>query len=274
MRPSAPRAFFYLLIVAISVLNFPLVNMALGAFHTEDGWDLGAFAGVLANPYWMDALGRSVWIALTSSVVSTCLGLMAALALVGRKPGILGGLIAAAMVMPEIVFALTLLLWFASLGFRLGLTTLILAHVTFSVSFAYWILRSRLDRLDPALFEAAADLGAGAWQTFRRVTLPLLVHSLAASMLLCFLLSFDDFLISFFVNGVGTDTLPIKLYSSMKTGMTNETNALAFLMSLISGLVILILARTPVLRGILGSEKLSVQNDLVPVEIQSAVNQA
>lgn len=270
MRPRAPRACFALLLVTLVTLNFPLVNMAVDAFRgPEGGWDLTAFAGVLANPYWMEALGRSVGLAAISAAGSTALGLLAALALANRRSGLLGGLIAAAMVMPEIVFALTLLLWFSALGLRLGLNTLILAHVTFSISFAFWILRSRLERLDPALFEAAADLGAGGWQTFRRVTLPLLLPSLGASLTLGFLLSFDDFLISFFVNGVGTDTLPIKLYSSMKTGMTNETNALAFLMSLISGLLVLWLSRTRFLKGLLGSEQTAVKDDLVAVKIES-----
>ncbi|MBX3018605.1 MAG: ABC transporter permease [Bdellovibrionaceae bacterium] len=268
MRPAAPRACFALLILTLILLNFPLVNMAVGAFRGPDGWDFAAFVGVLENPYWMDALVRSVWLGLASAVGSTLLGLLAALALANRRPGVLGAMMAAAMVMPEIVFALTLLLWFSALGLRLGLNTLILAHITFSVSFAFWILRSRLERLDPALFEAAADLGAGGWQTFRRVTLPLLLPSLGASCMLCFLLSFDDFLISFFVNGVGSDTLPIKLYSSMKTGMTNETNALAFLMSLISGLLVLWLSRTRILRGLLGSEQPTVKDDLVAIKIE------
>lgn len=269
MRPRAPRACFAILLVTLLLLNFPLVNMAIGAFRGEDGWNFTAFLGVLENPYWMEALGRSVALGVASALGSTVLGLFAALALANRKPGVLGTMMAAAMVMPEIVFALTLLLWFSAIGLRLGLETLIVAHITFSVSFAFWILRSRLERLDPALFEAAADLGAGSWQTFRRVTLPLLKPSVGASVMLCFLLSFDDFLISFFVNGVGTDTLPIKLYSSMKTGMTNETNALAFLMAVISSLLVLWLSRTRYLRGLLGLEQAPVKNDLVAVKIES-----
>jgi spermidine/putrescine transport system permease protein len=269
MRPQAPKFCFYLLLATLVALNFPLLNMAIGSFWTTDGLSFTAFIGVLENPYWMDALIRSLWIAGAASILSTLLGLLAALALAGRKPGLLGGLISAAMVMPEIVFALTLLLWFSFLGLSLGLETLVLAHVTFSLSFAFWILRSRLEKLDPLLFEAAADLGASPSQSFFRVTLPLLIPSLGASVVLCFLLSFDDFLISFFVNGVGTDTLPIKLYSSMKTGMSNETNALAFLMSLLSGVGILALSRAKFLRGLLGSEQLAVKNDLVAVQIKS-----
>lgn len=252
MRPQAPKICTWVLWLTLLLLHFPLLNMAMGAFWSDQGLNLQAFAGVLANAYWIDALGRSFWIAMASALLSTLLGLLAALSLKGRPSGVLGNLLSLAMVMPEIVFALTLLLWFSTMGLRLGLLTLVLAHVTFSLSFAFWILRSRLERLDPLLFEAAADLGSSSLQTFLRVTLPLLGPTIGASLMLCFLLSFDDFLISFFVNGVGTDTLPIKLYSSMKTGMTAETNALAFLMSLISGVGVILLARSRFLRHLLG----------------------
>lgn len=261
-RPRAPWWCFFLFAVMAVALHFPLINMAVGAFWNGEAWSINAFAGVLANPYWMEALGRSLWLGLVAAICSSVLGFMAALALHGRRSGVLGHFLNFAMLIPEIVFALTLLLWFSAVGLSLGLSTLILAHVTFSISFSFWILRSGLEKLDPLLFEAAQDLGAGLWESFFKVTLPLMLPSFAASVLVAFLLSFDDFLISFFVNGVGTDTLPIKLYSSMKTGMSNETNALAFLMSLISGLGLLLATRSRVLKGLLSSEKLVTKHDI------------
>lgn len=106
----------------------------------------------------MDALGNSLWVAVFSALGSTLLGLLAVLAGSGI---FLGSMLALAMVLPEIVFALILLTWFAFWVFDLGLFTVILAHITFSVSFSYLIIRSRFEKLDPLLFEAAADLGAG-----------------------------------------------------------------------------------------------------------------
>ncbi|ODS51073.1 MAG: hypothetical protein ABS42_00325 [Bdellovibrio sp. SCN 50-8] len=235
-RPLAPIWCFAILIFCLAALYVPMLVMAAGAFRTADGWGLDAFGSVLSNSYWMDALANSLWVAIFSAIGSTLLGLLAALAGSGV---FLGSMLALAMVLPEIVFALILLTWFAFLGFDLGLVTVILAHITFSVSFSYLIIRSRFEKLDPLLFEAAADLGAGGLGRLFSVTLPLLKPALISSFFIAFLLSFDDFLISFFVNGVGTDTLPMKLYASMKMGMTSELNALATIMVLISALCIL-----------------------------------
>lgn len=253
MRPQAPRAFIFLYGLVLIALFAPLAHMAWGAFSNQEGLSFSAFRAVLQNSYWMEALGRSLWIGGVSAIGSTFLGLFAVLAPSGKLRWLLQPFLAASMVMPEIVFALTLLLWFAFLHFSLGLVTLILAHITFSLSFSYWILKSRFDQLDPLVFEAAADLGASSRQILLRVTLPLMVPAIVTSVLVGFLLSFDDFLISFFVNGVGTDTLPMKLYASMKTGMSNETNALALVMVLISALAILSLARSRLFKGLLGA---------------------
>lgn len=247
-RPRSPvwtRSILWLMLV---LLYGPLAVMVLGAFRFQGAWGFGHFVQAISDPYWMEALGRSAAVAVGTGLLSTILGMGAALSLEKRRSFTLGTrslliFITLAMVMPELVFALTLLSWFAWLGQSLSLLTVIAAHVTFSVSFSFLIFQGQLAQMDDSLLEAAQDLGASPWQAFWKVKLPLLIPSVFSSFLVCFILSFDDFLISYYVNGVGSDTLPIKLYSSMKTGMTPQLNALATLMSLISAGVLILIAR-------------------------------
>ena len=135
--------------------------------------------------------------------------------------------------------AVSLLLFFSVLRqwlglFQLGLATMVVAHVTFQIPFVAIVVRSRLTGLDPALEEAAHDLGANAWQTFWRVTFPLMVPGVAAGAMLAFTLSLDDFVVSFFTSGPGSTTLPILIYSSVKRGLTPDINALSSLIVLAS----------------------------------------
>ena len=140
---------------------------------------------------------------------------------------------------PDVVMAVALLLfyslarnWFGL--FELGLVTMILGHVTFQIPFVAVVVRARLAGLDPALEEAAHDLGANEWQTFRHVTLPLILPGVLAGAMLAFTLSLDDFVVSFFTSGPGATTLPILIYSSVKRGITPDINALSTLIILAS----------------------------------------
>ncbi len=228
--------------------------MAIGAFQVEESWGLLHFKTALSDPYWTEALARSGLVAVGTGLIATVIGLGVALFLDRQKPPSFPGkslaaivmlaMVTLAMVMPELVFALTLLSWFAWLGQGLSLWTVLLAHVTFSVSFSYLIFRGRLAQMDLSLIEAAQDLGASPLQAFYKVKFPLLAPTIVSSFLVCFILSFDDFLISYFVNGVGSDTLPIKLYSAMKTGMSPQLNALATIMAFISGALLIALTRS------------------------------
>lgn len=248
-RPKAPAWAQSVLYGVLVLLYIPLLVMALGSFRVEEGWGFKHFVDALSDPFWMEALARSSIVALGTGVIATLLGLGVALFLDGRlrltgpEKG-LSALITLAMVMPELVFALTLLSWFAWLGQSLSLFTVLASHVTFSISFSYLIFRGRLAQMDLSLIEAAQDLGAGPLQAFWKVKLPQLFPTIVSSFLVCFILSFDDFLISYFVNGVGSDTLPIKLYSAMKTGMSPQLNALATIMALISGGLLILVTRS------------------------------
>jgi spermidine/putrescine transport system permease protein len=143
------------------------------------------------------------------------------------------------LVVPDIVMAIGLLLLYAVVRERLsifepGLLTMTLAHVTFQIPFVMLVVRARLAGLDTSLYEAAHDLGATSWQTFRHVTLPLIWPGVLAGALLAFTLSLDDFVISFFTTGPGATTLPILIYSSVKRGVTPDIHALSTLMFLAS----------------------------------------
>jgi len=189
------------------------------------------------------ALRNSLLVALLATVISTVIGTMAALALErydfwGRLS--FDALLYLPIIIPEIAMAVMLLLFFILTRVQLGLGTVIIAHVAFCVSYVAVVVRARVAGLDRTLEEAAQDLYANEWQTFRRVTLPLIMPGIVGGALLAFTLSLDDFVITFFTTGPGTTTLPIQVYGMIKTGVTPEINALSALMLVVS--VVLVVA--------------------------------
>ena len=142
------------------------------------------------------------------------------------------------LVIPEVMMGVALLLLFVLIHVPLSLTTVMIGHVAFNLPIAIVLLRARLQKLDPRLLEAAADLGATPWQAFWRVTLPLLSPAVIGAALLAFTVSLDDFLITFFVAGPGATTLPLKVYSMIKTGLSPEINALSALLVCLSMVII------------------------------------
>jgi spermidine/putrescine transport system permease protein len=194
------------------------------------------------NDLALHAAGITITLATTSTAVSTMLGTLLALGL--SRETLSGRRFAewslqTVIAVPDIVMAIALLMFYAVarqwLGiFEPGLLTITLAHITFQIPFVTLVVRARLSGLDPALAEAARDLGATGWQTFRRVTFPLIWPGILAGALLAFTLSLDDFVVSFFTTGPGATTLPILIYSSVKRGLTPDINALSTLMVLVS----------------------------------------
>lgn len=183
------------------------------------------------------ALRNSLLVALLATAISTVIGTMAALAL--ERYDFWGklsfdALLYLPIIIPEIAMAVMLLLFFILTRVQLGLGTVIIAHVAFCVSYVAVVVRARVAGLDRTLEEAAQDLYANEWQTFRRVTLPLIMPGIVGGALLAFTLSLDDFVITFFTTGPGTTTLPIQVYGMIKTGVTPEINALSALMLVVS----------------------------------------
>ena len=146
--------------------------------------------------------------------------------------------------MPEILLGVSLLLFFIQvLNLTLGMLSIILAHITFSIGFVAVIVRARLAGMDENLFEAARDLGASPWETFRYVTFPLILPAIVAGGLMAFTLSIDDFVITFFTAGVGVQTLPLRIYSMIKIAVTPEVNAVSTLLMLLTLTMIVLAAR-------------------------------
>jgi spermidine/putrescine transport system permease protein len=238
-------AFGFLLIYA------PLVLLILGSFlpfgftaSQSGGWSLRWYRKLLAEPTIIDALWMSVVVGFWSTLGATFLGTAAAIALsrgqfVGKR--VFSVLTYFPLVMPEIVLGLALLTWFVLLNLTLGVVSIVSAHITFSTSYVLLTVKTRLDGFDDSLLEAARDLGATPFQIFWKVTLPLIFPGILAGSLMAFTLSFDDFLITYFTAGAGSETLPIKIYSMIKFGITPEINALSTLMLLITLVTILAL---------------------------------
>jgi spermidine/putrescine transport system permease protein len=178
----------------------------------------------------LGAFKLSLTVGLTATAIATVIGTLTALALARhefRGKTFADSAIYAATVMPEIVVGVSLLVFFVAAAIPLGVVTIIIAHVAFTISFVTIVVRARLSGMDRSVEEAAQDLGASPVQTFLRITLPLILPGVMAGALLAFTLSFDDFVITFFVAGVGSSTLPLKIYSMIKFGVSPVINALS-----------------------------------------------
>jgi putrescine transport system permease protein len=215
-----------------------------GGFSTQ--W----YASLLANQALKDAAMLSLGVAVASATLATVLGTLAALALdrarSGRAKLLFGGLIAAPMVMPEVITGLSLLLMFVALDVERGFFTVTLAHATLTLCFVTMIVQARLATLDRALEEAAQDLGASPWRVTLTITLPLALPAIIAGWLLAFTLSLDDLVIASFTTGPGATTLPMRIYSAVRLGVSPEINAISTL--LIAGVAALVVTASLLLK--------------------------
>jgi spermidine/putrescine transport system permease protein len=239
---------------AIAVYAFLYVPLAVVvAFSFNDsrlnaewvGFTLNWYKTLLADEAMLQAAFNSLLIAVVASAVATVLGTMAGIAMHRWKPKLLPFMVLTPVAMPEILLGVSLLVFFITAFGQesLSLLTVVLAHITFCLGFVAIIVRSRLAGMDESLFEAARDLGATPWQTFRLVTLPLIMPGIIAGALMAFTLSIDDFVITFFTSGVGVKTLPLQIYSMIKVAVTPEVNAVSTLLMLITLAMIAIASR-------------------------------
>jgi len=232
-------AFLYLPIFILIIYSFN-ANKVVGVW---EGFSLRWYQELFHDRAIASAFRNSMWVAIWSTVISTILGTMAALVLERyrfRGRMIYDGALYLPIIIPDIVMALSTLLFFVMVGVALSRYTIVIAHIAFNISFVAVIVRARLASMDDNLEEAAADLGANEWATFRRVTFPLLLPGIIAGALLAFTLSLDDFVITFFVSGPGSTTLPVRVYSMIKFGVTPEVNAISTLMLVGSTLLVII----------------------------------
>lgn len=233
-------AFLYLPIVMVVVFSFS-ASSNVGIWG---GFSLQWYERMFANEQLMNSLQNSVIIALISTTVATVLGTAAALSLdryrrwIGR--GAFDGLLYLPIIIPDVAMAVMLLMWFTQTQLvPFGRTSITLAHIAFNISFVAIIVRARLANMDPAMEDAAADLYAGRWKTFSKVTLPLILPGVLGGALLALTLSLDDVVITSFVQGPGATTLPVYVFGLIRKSITPEINAVSTLMITISMVLVL-----------------------------------
>jgi spermidine/putrescine transport system permease protein len=241
-----------------ALLFVPIAVVVLFSFNSERS--LQEFAGVslrwydafFASESYRSSLQASIQIALVTMVVATVLGTMLAFGLVrsrSRSSGAFNVLMLVPLVTPEIVAGVSALLLFTQMGLRLSVLTIILAHITFSISYVTVVVRARLAALNPEVEAAAMDLGATRMQVMRLVILPELWPAILAAGLLVFALSFDDFVLSFFTTGESPQPLPVRIYSAIRFGVTPTINAIGTLMLAVSVVAIGLALALPRLFG-------------------------
>ena len=242
LRPSAlilgghlrlVYGFLYLPILVLMVLS-----LNRGGMPTAwTGFSLHWYVTLWESPEIVSAALNTLIVAFVSTLIATALGTLLALGVERRRSSSgLDALLFAPMIIPDIVLAIALLSFFTLLDVTLGLHSIILSHVVFNIAFVCAIVRTRLKHFDHSIVEASADLGADDFTTFRRITLPVIFPGVLAGALLAFTLSVDEFIIAFFTAGAGSSstTLPMRIYSMIRFGVTPEINAMATIVMFVS----------------------------------------
>src|SRR5690606_28320862 len=229
--------------LGFSFLYAPIVSLVIFSFNESrlvtvwSGFSTRWYGELFRDPQIIDAALLSLRIAAVNATFAVALGTLAGLAVArfGRFRGrtLFTGMIAAPLVMPEVITGLSLLLLFVTLEAAVGwpsgrgVTTITIAHITFSMAYVAVIVQSRLSTMDASVEEAALDLGARPWKVFLVITLPIIAPALVAGWLLAFTLSLDDLVIASFVSGPGASTLPMVVFSKVRLGVSPDVNALA-----------------------------------------------
>ncbi|MDY0020906.1 ABC transporter permease subunit [Arenimonas caeni] len=235
-----------MLVIGFVFLYAPILSLMVYSFNESrlvtvwSGFSVKWYVELFRDKQMMDAAWVSIQVAFWTACAAVVLGTMASMAMVRMRhfPGktVFGGLITAPLVMPEVITGLSILLLFVSygptigIGAQRGMLTIWIAHVTFAMAFVTVVISSRLAELDRSLEEAAMDLGANRAKVFFVITLPIIAPALVAGWLLAFTLSLDDLVIASFVSGPSSTTLPMKVFSSVRLGVSPKINALATLM--------------------------------------------
>ncbi|MFM8240934.1 MAG: ABC transporter permease [Actinomycetota bacterium] len=234
-------------IIVFAFLYVPLVFVVGYSFNANrvvtvwKGFTLDWYADVLTNNDIQRALMNSLRVAVVATILSVLFATGLAIGLIrmvraGRT--FAWSLIMAPLIIPEIVFAIGTLALFVQIRLPLGVEAITLAHTAFCIPFALLPIRARLRSIDLSIYEAAADLGANEWTIFRRITLPLLMPGIVAGALLAFIISLDDFLVSYFLAGPGGTTLPVYIFGMIRNAITPGVNALSTLLLLVSVLIV------------------------------------
>ena len=225
------------LVIGFSFLYIPIILLILFSFNESrlvtvwGGFSTKWYGELMHNQGIKDAAWVTIKVAFISSTVATLLGTIAGIVMTRfgnfRGRTLFSGMIYAPMVMPEVIIGLSTLLMFVSLAIDRGVLTVTLAHITFSMCYVAVIIQSRMSSYDDSITEAALDLGCTPFRTFMLITFPIILPAIVSGWLLAFTLSLDDLVIASFTSGPGSTTLPIKIYSMVRLGVTPEINAVS-----------------------------------------------
>ncbi len=237
------------LAVMILLMYFPLVMVVIFSFNESrlsasfTGFSLKWYE-ILANDRDLkEALFNSILLGVLSCGISAIIGTLGAVGMARVKyksKGMMEYLSTIPIMIPEIILGMVFLVFFSMLNLPFGMTTLVIAHTTFCIPYIFMMVKARLVGIDKSLEEAARDLGAGPMRTFFDITVPLIAPAVLSGSLLAFAMSFDDVVISIFVNGPRLNTLPVKVYAQLKTGVTPEINALCTIILVVITAVLLL----------------------------------
>ena len=252
MKKVSKAAVIFLAV--ITVLNYlPIILTVVYSFNKSklssvwEGFSLDWYKMLLGDGDIKKALLNSIILAFLACLLALIIGVSAALAMRGKKLFIddfISNFASLPIMIPEIILGMVFMAIFSYMNLPFGFVTMTIAHASFCVPYVFLILRARLMGMDLSLEEAARDLGASEFETFRDVTLPYILPGIASGLLLSFAMSFDDVVISIFTTGPSVNTLAIKIYTKMKTGITPEINALATVILVITVLIIFISEKT------------------------------
>ncbi len=238
----------YLAVIFV-LMYLPILLVIIYSFNQSkissvwDGFSLKWYRELFADKSMFTALINSIILAFSSSVLAAIIGTLGAIGMSKtnfKANGIIGYISTLPIMIPEIILGMVFLVFFSLIGIPFGMTSLILAHTTFCVPYVFMLVKARLVGLDKSYVEAARDLGASEIRAFKDITIPLISPAILSGMLLSFAMSFDDVIISIFVTGASTNTLPIKIYTQLKTGVSPKINALCTLMFIATVLIVVL----------------------------------
>ena len=242
-RTKLPNIYLGLI---LALMYVPIILVIIYSFNESkissvwDGFSLKWYVDLFKDESMFEALLNSIILGLSSSFAAAVIGTLGAVGsskveLKGK--GIVEYISTLPIMIPEIILGMVFMAFFSLIGLPFGMTTLIIAHTAFCIPYVFMMVKARLVGMDKSLEEAAQDLGASKIRTFFDIILPLIIPAIASGMLLSFAMSFDDVIISVFVTGVNSNTLPLKIYSQLKTGVTPKINALCTLMFFVTVLI-------------------------------------
>ena len=238
----------YLAVIFV-LMYLPILLVIIYSFNQSkissvwDGFSLKWYRELFADKSMFTALINSIILAFSSSVLAAIIGTLGAIGMSKtnfKANGIIGYISTLPIMIPEIILGMVFLVFFSLIGIPFGMTSPILAHTTFCVPYVFMLVKARLVGLDKSYVEAARDLGASEIRAFKDITIPLISPAILSGMLLSFAMSFDDVIISIFVTGASTNTLPIKIYTQLKTGVSPKINALCTLMFIATVLIVVL----------------------------------